>query len=518
MNGALSLLKTAREGGIEICFANPGTTETPLVAALDRIQGIKPVLGLFEGVCTGAADGYGRMKGVPAMTLLHLGPGLANGIANLHNAKRARSPVVNVIGEHSTWHRGADAPLEMHIEPLAATVSGWFRTSASGEELSSNMAEAISASMRGQVATLIVPHDHQLEQLKVKTIVRPHIAPDPPDPELIQRAAARLRESRRCAIILGGRALLEPGLRLAGRIQSLTGCDLLMRNFPGRVERGIDLPSVIRIPYFPEAAIPVLASYETIVLAGDTEPVTFFGYEGIASRLLRKDQEKVRISWDTRNIVEALELLLGELGPTGQKAGSARGTPRKVERPEVPEGSLTAERICLTVAALQPEGAIIVDEGLTTAFSYYPLTENLPRHSLLYVAGGAIGYGMPCAAGAAFACPERPVINIQADGSAFYTLQALWTQAREGLNVTTLICSNRSYQVVRVELERAGISKPGPAALTLSDLGNPPVDWVKIAEGFGVPGVSVETAGELAREMGKALHEPGSHLIEMVMP
>jgi acetolactate synthase I/II/III large subunit len=516
MNGALSLVKTALAGGIEVCFANPGTTETPLVAALDQTPGIKPVLGLFEGVCTGAADGYGRMKGAPAMTLLHLGPGFANGIANLHNAKKAGSPVVNVVGEHATFHRGVGAPLEMHIQPLAGSVSGWFRASGSGEELSRDMAEAISSSMRGQVATLIVPHDIQLQTLRDKTIIAPRVAFDPTDQELIDWAAARLKSSPRPAILLGGPALLEPGLKLAARIKALTGCDLLARNFPGRIERGAGLPPVLRIPYFPEAAVSMLSPYEVVVLAGDTEPVTFFGYPGVDSYPLRKDQEKVRISWDTQNVMEALQSLL-EILESGGSASYSDGISGVCERPGIPSGSLTPEKICLTLAAIQPEGAIIVDEGLTTAFTYYPLTERLPRHSLLNVSGGSIGFGMPGATGAALACPDRPVINFQADGSALYTVQSLWTQAREGLNVTTLICSNRRYQIVRVELERAGISSPGPAARTLTGLADPPVNWVKIAEGFGVPGVSVDTVEALSNELPRALHEPGPHLIEMVI-
>src|SRR5512135_166615 len=157
MNGANLLVKTAIRMGIEVCFANAGTTEMPIVVALDSTPGIKASLGLFEGVCTGAADGYGRMLDKPAMTLLHLGPGLANGIANLHNARRARSPVLNVVGEHATWHRPTDPPLAMEIEGLAKTVSGWRRTTSSPAEIALDLASAVTATRVGQVATLIVP-------------------------------------------------------------------------------------------------------------------------------------------------------------------------------------------------------------------------------------------------------------------------------------------------------------------------------------------------------------------------
>jgi acetolactate synthase I/II/III large subunit len=514
MNGATLLLKTAVAGGIEVCFANPGTTETPLVLAFDRVPGLKAVMGLFEGVCTGAADGYGRMKGKPAMTLLHLGPGFANGIANLHNARRAEIPLVNVIGEHATWHRKADAPLAMDIEGLAGTVSGWLRTNESAGALSQDMADAIAASLSGRISSLIVPHDQQLKELGDERVSLPHPLSDPPDPDTIERAAALLRASRKAVLILGGPALLEPGLRLAGRIRALTGCDLVTATFPGRVERGEGLPPLNRIPYFPEEAIPMLSAYDGVVLAGGREPVTFFGYEGIDSYLLRRDLKKVTICSPGQNAPEALACLL-QLLETRRTAVTAEEAFEAYNRPEVPHGALTPEKVCLTLAAVQPEGAIIVDEGLTTAFTYYPLTAGLPRHSLMNITGGSIGYGMPCSVGAALACPDRPVINFQADGSALYTVQALWTQAREGLNVTTLICSNRRYHIVKMELERAGAASPGPQAESLTDLSRPVIDWLKIARGFGVPGVSVKTAEALAKELRRALGEAGPHLIEM---
>ena len=513
MNGAEALLETALAGGIEICFANPGTTEAPLVAALDEIPGMRAVLGLFEGVCTGAADGYGRMKGKPAMTILHLGPGFANGIANLHNARRAKTPLVNVIGEHATWHRKADAPLAMNIEGLAGTVSGWVRTNGASRDFSKNTAEAISASLYGQIATLIAPHDHQLEEVGDTIADLPAVAFDPLDAGAVEKAAELLKGGTRAALLLGGQALLEPGLALAGRIRGRTGCDLLVENFPARVECGAGLPPVTRIPYFPEPALSLLSLYDTIVLVGAREPVTFFGYGGISSYLLTENQKKTSIPSGGGNVMEAFEYLAEILGAEEGCAGASCGA--EIARPEVPSGSLTPEKVCQTLAAVQPEGAIIVDEGLTTAFHYFPLTVGLPRMTFTSIAGGSIGYGMPCAAGAALACPERPVINLQADGSAAYTVQALWTQAREGLNVTTLLCSNRSYNIVRAELERAGVAVPGPYAQSLTDLGHPNIDWVDIAKGFGVPGVPVDTADDLAREIRRALEEPGPYLIEM---
>jgi acetolactate synthase I/II/III large subunit len=516
MNGAEFLVKTAVGLGVKVCFANPGTTELPMVAALDKTPGIKAFLGLFEGVCAGAADGYGRMLDKPAMVLLHLGPGFANGISNLHNARRAKSPVLNVVGEHATWHRNADPPLAMDIESLAGTVSGWLRMNKSAEGIPSDMADAVSATRLGQVATLIVPHDFQLAECdgyQVKELGSPF---NPIDLNSIEAVASRLRASRKVALILGGRALREHGLKVAARIRRSIGCDLLAPTLPGYMDRGPGLPIVERVPYFPERAVEMVSRYEVILLAGAPEPVTFFGYPGVRSRILKDEQERIALCTDKQNVIEALESLADALGvPSGLNVDDNLTKPK---RPAIPGGELTAEKVCLTLAAMQPENAIIVDEAVTTGLPYFLLPAPLPAHTVMNVSGGSIGQGIPCATGAAIACADRPVIDLQADGSALYTVQGLWTQAREGLNVTTLICSNRSYRILQMELSRSGITTHGPNTEALTELTKPPIDWVRIAQGFGVPGVTVSTAEALAQELGRALIEPGPHLIEMLLP
>ncbi|MFH1021110.1 MAG: acetolactate synthase large subunit, partial [Pseudomonadota bacterium] len=486
MNGAELLVKAAVESGLEVCFANPGTTEMPILLAFDSTPGIRVYLGLFEGVCTGAADGYGRMLDKPAMTLLHLGPGLANGIANLHNARRARSPVLNVIGEHATWHRNADPPLAMDIEGLARTVSGWWRMSGTAQDLAGDIAEAAAAARLGQVATLIFPHDHQLAPCE------DHRAPawagpfDPIDPNAIEAAASRLRTFRKVALMLGHRALRRPGLEVASRIKKAIGCDLFTGYLPGYVDRGAGLPRVERMPYYPEQATAMLSRYEAVLLAGTQEPVTFFGYPGVKSQILSDDQERMALCTDRQDAVEALGCLADALGaPAHLTADDTLFT--ALHRPTLPDGDLTVEKACLTLAALQPENAIIVDESITSGRGYFPLTAGLPPHTVLTGSGGSIGQGMPCATGAAIACPDRPVINLQADGSAMYTVQALWTQAREGLNVTTLICSNRSYRILQMELTRAGITSCGPKTRALTELNRPAIGGVQVGNGLGVP-------------------------------
>jgi acetolactate synthase-1/2/3 large subunit len=516
MTGAEIILSTAADAGVDICFANPGTTELPLVAALDRVKSIRPVLGLFEGVCTGAADGYARMTQKPALTLLHLGPGFANGIANLHNAKRARSPMLNIIGQHATWHLNADPLLNMDIASLARTVSGWYRQSASMGALSHDVAEGLAASFYGQVSTLVVPADHQWAEQKPDKITLPEFAFESVDQAAIAGARKLLKEARKPALILGGRALRKPGLAAAAEIQAKTGCDLLMITFPAYVDAGEGLPVVTRIPYFPGQARTLLGAYDAVILAGADEPVAFFGYQDGNSFLLHDQQRRVRIDTDTQDVQAVLGELAGALdaAPGKNSIGSLLA---KRALPELPSGTLSAEKMCATIAALQPEHCIVVDEGVSSMGPYYSYAPFLKPYSHLHVTGGAIGHGMPSALGAALACPDRKVINIEADGSAMYTIQALWSQAREKANVITVICSNRKYLIIELECLAAGYNSLGAETRALMNLTNPALDWVRVSRGMGVPAASVTTAEELAGEFKAALKEPGPHLIEAIL-
>ncbi|MBW2613261.1 MAG: acetolactate synthase large subunit [Deltaproteobacteria bacterium] len=511
MNGAEILLKTAAQAGVEVCFTNPGTTELPLVAAFDIVPGIRPVLGLFEGCCAGAADGYGRMTGKPAMTLFHLGPGLGNAVANLHNARRARTPVFNVIGDHASWHRGADAPLTMDIESLSATVSGWTRMVRSTDAVSQDTADALQAALLGMGATLILPQNYQWAD-----IPDPHIAPVTTNPAEvddhgIDTAAVALKKGKKCLLLLGGDALREKGLQHAARVSAAVGCDLLSETFPAHMERGRGLPAVARLPYVPEFAIQQLSAFDTIILAGAKKPVAFFGYRGGTSQLTNDTQQIFTLSESMGNAALALEHLAEAVKAPPHRGGQAdnAGTP------VLPQGTLDAKKASLVLAALQPENAIIVDESITSAVGYYKYTATAPRFSLLALTGGAIGMGMSCSIGAALACTDRPVIDFQADGSAMYTIQSLWTQAREGLDITTLICANRSYKILEAEFNRAESRLPGKQARSLMDLGHPLTDWVKISQGFGVPACAVNTAEELAEALTRALAETGPNLIQV---
>ncbi len=515
MNGAEILIRTAIAAGVEVCFANPGTTEMPLVAALDAVDGMRAVLGLFEGVCSGAADGYARMTDRPALTLTHLGPGFANSIANLHNARRARSPVVNIIGDQATWHLASDAPLTSDIVSLARPVSGWVRKTTSPAAIATDTADAIGAAGHapGQVATLIVPSDCQWSPAGDQIAIA-KIADLPVVADTASRAAAELlrKHGAKCALFMGGKALRARGLIAAGRIAAKTGCRLMCETFPARVERGGAMPAIEKLPYFPEQALEALGKSAAVVLAGAPAPVAFFGYPNVPSAMIPEGRECATLAAPYDDVAAALEALADELGaPSGTAAAP------KVKRPPLPTGDLNAATIGAAIAATMPENTIMMDEAATTGLPFFGASAGAPAHTYLALTGGAIGQGLPCATGAAVACPDRKVIAFQADGSGMYTLQALWTQARERLDVITLICNNRRYRILQVELARAGITEPGAKARSLTSLGDPEINWSQMATGMGVSAVRVDQAEDLVVHLQRALAEPGPNLIEMLI-
>ncbi|HEY7180008.1 MAG TPA: acetolactate synthase large subunit [Blastocatellia bacterium] len=517
MNGAESLIRTLVDAGVNVCFANPGTTEMPMVRAIDEAAGMRAVLCLFEGVCTGAADGYARMTEKPGLTLLHLGPGFANGVAYLHDARRARSPIINLIGEHATWHLAADAPLTSDIESLARPVSAWLRRNKSAEELPGDVAEAIEeASIKpGRIATLIIPHDCQLDAANGPGFV-PAIAPPPKvGASAINQAVDAMRRDEPKVLFLGGYALRERGLKAAARVAAATGCKLMCETFPARWERGAGTPVVERLPYFPEAAIAAISPYRTVALAGVKPPVSFFGYPGLPSYIISPDQRTSVLATPEEDVAAALESLAEALGAPAHidQNTVVQTPPRQAESSE----RITPETLSAAVAALLPENASVMDESNTSMGPFLAMSQSAARHTLLTQPGGAIGLGPPCATGAAVARPDRTVINLQADGSAMYTLQALWTQARERLNVKTIICNNRGYRILGIELMRAGAKEVGKQAQSLMGLTQPAIDWVSLAKGMGVQGARVETAGDLTRELERALAEAGPRLIEAIL-
>ena len=515
MNGAQALIRTLVDAGVTTCFSNPGTSEMHFVAALDSVPEMRAVLGLFEGVATGAADGYARMAGRPAATLLHLGPGLGNGLANLHNARRAKVPLVNIVGDHATYHTQYDAQLQSDIETAARNVSTWVRTSSSTEQLARDAAEAVAAAIGPpcQVATLILPADVSWSEGGSPAPPPAAPAPSPASDEVIEGVASALRGGGRSALLLGGRSLRRDGLMAAGRIAAATGASLLIETFPTRLERGAGLPVSERIAYVPELASVQLAGLKHLVLVDAKAPVTFFAYPGKKSDLVPDGCEVRELAAPDSDVVGSLEALVEALG-----AGQAMPGLQQQSRPERPAGPLTAENACQAIAALLPEGAIVSDEAVTSGQTLAADTAGGPMHDWLTLTGGAIGWGLPAAVGAAIASPDRPVLAVEGEGSSLYTIQSLWTMAREGLDVTVVIFNNRSYAILNMELQRVRAGAAGEKAKAQLDLSRPDLDFVQIAGGFGVPAVRATTAEEMSGALERALAEPGPHLIEAVVP
>lgn len=512
MNGAESLVRTLRAGGIDVCFLNPGTSEMHIVAALDRLPEIRCVLGLFEGVVTGAADGYARMTGKPACTLLHLGPGLANGLANLHNARRAQVPVVNIVGQHATYHLRYDAPLTSDIETLAKPCSQWLRTCGSVSTLGRDAADAVFAARTepGQIATLIVPADIAWsEQGAVAAVQSPRVAPIPAD-ETIERAAAMLRAGLQTALLLSGNVLYGQGLATAGRIAAATGAKLLAPYPFARIERGAGAVIVERVPYVREQAIKLLEHFGQLILVGAAAPVAYFAHAGKQSVLTPPGCKIHVLAKPGEDYVGALDALASSLS-----APKNRTLVEKPDRPAVPSGEITLQGLADVVAALLPEGTIVVDESMTSGRGMMARARGASPHDWLACTGGSIGIAMPLAVGAAVACPNRRVLCLTADGSGMYTAQALWTMAREGLNVTTVVFANRLYSILKREFLDIGVGEPGPHASAMFEIGRPDLDWVSLAKGMGVPGTRINSLDGFAKALQEGFDGDGPRLIEI---
>jgi acetolactate synthase-1/2/3 large subunit len=527
MNGAQALLRTLVASGVETCFMNPGTSEMQFVAALDSTPQLRPVLALFEGVATGAADGYGRMAGKPAATLLHLGPGLGNGIANLHNARRAATPVVNVVGDHATYHKKFDSPLESDIESLARPVSGWYRWCAEADDLPDDARAAVEASLGapGRVATLVLPADvswlpvdenRLSEAARTDPVVPGSAAPvarrEAPDDARVRAVATALESGEPAALLLGGSTLRRAGLALASAIAARSSAKLLSEGFPARLERGAGVPDIERLAYFGEFAQAQMGSLRHLVLVDAKAPVSAFAYPGKPSDLVPDGCEAHVLAAPEEDALAALEALADAIG--AQPGSFSSETP---PRPSPPTGALTAASLAEAVGSLLPEGAIVADESITGGIFVPAATAGAPPHDVLFLTGASIGLGLPLATGAAIACPDRPVVSLEADGSAMYTIQALWTQAREGLDVTTVILDNASYGILNIELGRVGAEAGGDIARSMLEIGRPPLDFVALAEGLGVPATRAESADDLVAALGHAFSEPGPHLVHALL-
>ncbi|MBL8325215.1 MAG: acetolactate synthase large subunit [Rubrivivax sp.] len=516
-SGADLLCESLLAQGVDHCFANPGTSEMHFVAALDRQPRMRCVLGLAEGVVTGMADGYARMAERPACTLLHTGPGLANGLANVHNARRAFTPMVNVVGDHATHHAASDAPLAADVEGLARPMSHWVARSSGADTLGELAAEAVQRARTppGCIATLILPADHAWGAAQAAApAARAVPSPLPPQPAALARAAAALQRGPGTLLLLAGAALRAEGLELAARIAAATGARLLAQQANARVERGLGRVMIDRVPYVVDKALALLKDTRAAVLVGAKAPVGFFAYPGRPSSMLPADCEVIAAAQPEDDGVQALRELAAALG-------TVPAPPREwlAERRELPlpGGALTAAAVAQAVVARLPEGAIVCDESVSSGREFFPMSWHAAPHDYLQLTGGAIGLGLPLATGAAIGAPGRKVVSLQADGSAMYTLPALWTQARERLDLVTVIFANRRYAILHGEYVATGAGQPGANARRMFDFDDPAPDWVALARGMGVEGARADSAERFADVLGAALARRGPFVIEAVI-
>lgn len=514
MNGAQSLIKTLANCGVDMCFANPGTSEMHFVAALDSVPEMRAVLCLFEGVVTGAADGYGRVAGKPAATLLHLGPGLANGLANLHNARRANTPIVNIVGDHATYHLQYDALLTSDIVGFARPVSSWICESKSSQSVASDAARAVQAarSAPGGVATLILPADTAWNEAERAAPMLADIGPAPVSSQAIDEIAKLLGNGKKTAFLLRGAALYGAGLEAAGRVQAKTGARLFCDTFAPHTEVGAGRVPVERIPYFAEQIVDYLKGIEQIILVGAKPPVSFFAYPGKPSWCAPEGCQFSHLAHPHEDGAGALTALADALNAPAEASIRV-----PLQLGGLPKGPLTAMSAAQIIAELTPENVIYAEEAATSSM---PLLVTLSRarpHTHLPLTGGSIGQGLPLAVGAALAAPDRKVVCPHGDGGAAYTMQALWSMAREELDITVVIYANRSYAILNIELQRVGASGAGAKALSMLDLHNPEMNWVKIAEGLGVEASRATTCEEFASQYAAAMQQKGPRLIEVMI-
>lgn len=515
VNGAETLVKTMLASGVNVCFANPGTSEMHFVAALDNHPDMRCILCLFEGGASGAADGYFRMSGEVPATLLHLAPGFGNAFANFHNARKAQSGIVNIVGDHATYHMKYETPLRGDTLGISQTISHWTRVSDAATQVATDGAAAIRAarSRNGQIATLILPADTAWNEAVAPQVAAAPAALHRPSPAGIAAAAKILRQPH-AVLMIDGKALWGELSLVAARIAKATGCLLMCPYLAARLARGEGAAQVARMAYRIADNIPLLADTQHIVLCGAARPASFFAYPGKPSVPEQPDCHIMDLCGIDMDYAWTLHALAEELGV--HELPLEADELQKLDLPEIPSGSMGLEKIGQAFAALLPAQTIIVDEGISSSRFFADPTVAARAHDWLNVTGGAIGCGLPIAVGAAIACPNRKVVAIQADGSAMYTLQSLWTMARENLDVTVVLLSNRGYQILRMELAAMGVTEVGRNSQRMFDVGEPTLDWVALAKGHGVAAERITDTDQFVKAFGQAMQRKGPFLIEVM--
>jgi acetolactate synthase-1/2/3 large subunit len=516
MNGAESLIKTLVDSGVEVCFTNPGTSEMHFVAALDEVEGMRCVLCLFEGVLSGAADGYARMARKPASTLLHLGPGLGNALANIHNARKGNTPMVNIVGDHATYHVQYDAPLTSDIEGVATPMSHWVYTSKAPEDIAKDAATAVEEAGHHRIATLMLPADVSWSDNPNGATRAADLPPLSRVPaEDIARAAAMLQAGKNTMIMIGGVEVTAESMALMSKLGKATGARVSTDTFPPRQARGAGTAKLERLPYLAELAIDHIKDVENLILVGCKTPVSFFAYPNVPSVIKAESCEELALATPGDDIIACLQDLLEAIG-----GNDAEPELHPLQLPELGSGDISADTIGAAFAHYLPENAIVSDEGITSGIYCQGYSETARTHDWMNQTGGSIGQGLPVAVGAAIACPDRKVVCLEGDGSAMYTIQSLWTMARENLDVTTVIFNNTKYSILELEFSRTGArgGVPGPKAASMLDIGNPNMDFVAMAQGMGVMATRATTAEEFNEQFAAAMEQRGPVLIDAVIP
>lgn len=509
LTGAECLIDSLVNSGVGPFFTNPGTSELHAVSAIDRSTKARGILCLFEGVATGAGDGYGRIARHPAGVLLHLGPGLANGMANLHNARQAGTPMVVVVGEHGAKHLAYDSPLKSDLGSLPPFYSKQTVRLHVGDDIGRLARDLVTATCTPPtgIATIIAGADVMWSEAQARPFtdagVRRKVEPSSAD---IRNAVSMLRSGFPAAIVLGGSALSSKGMQLASAIAQATGSTLLSETFNARHTRGAGLPVVQRIPYFPELAIPFLSKFARLVLIGAKKPTSFFASPVHPSDLVGPGCEVSGFD-PQADPLDVLQAIAGEVAARSQASVAAR------EVLPLHSGNLTPAAIWAALNNFMPEGSIVSDEAGMSSRGADEAMSVAAQHDWLNLTGGSIGQALAVAAGAAVARPGSKVFAMQGDGGGLYTPQALWTQAREKLDVINVILNNGRYGILDYEAKRHGMSL-GQKGAALFDLGSPTVDWVSLSQGFGVRAAAASTAEEFNTLLRDAVSTPGPSLIE----
>jgi len=510
MNGSECLVGTLINHGVDLLFTNPGTSEVGLLAEIGSSEQIRAVPVLFEGIAAGAADGYFRMTGRPAATMLHVGPGLANAWSALHNAAKARSGVVNIVGQLSEAHLELESPLKSDILALATSVSDVVRYPLSTARVGIDAKAAADAAKRGKVATLVMAND--VGWCDGAELATPPEAQDADTHGALDPAAmTALKQGPRTLLLLGGLALDVGAQRDAAAIASATGCSVMIEWASARCERGGDLPSWARIPYPVDEAVRALVAYDTIVLCGATEPIAFFNYCNSPSRLAAPSTRVIDLhpeGADERPALSAARRALASDPARPCHPPAARYTYGAPKSPDP---------VSAAIAAALPQDAIIVNEAITSASDLFAASAAAPRHTWLDNLGGSIGFALPVSIGAAIGAPDRRVITLCGDGSTMYSPQGLWTIAREELDITVLVFANQAYKILVSELVRTSDTNLDDQAVSLLQLNNPEIRWTELAHSLGVASTRVSSCDQLKSALMSAFGTKGPRLIEVAI-